>query len=290
MLALGLAPALTAIAFPLSALADDPRMREIAYAPQSVTTLNGCFGFQSTVVFAPGERIENIALGDAGLWQAVPNKQGNLLFLKPAVHSGRTNMMVVTDRRRYPFDLIARDDVACRTGRGTYELRFAYPAEPSPPPAPVETTTPAPALPQPLDLEPAPPPPAARNTLYTFTGNPANVPMRAFDDGHSTWLQWAEGVASPAIYALGPGKTETLLNYAIRGDYLVVDGVGPAFVLRRGAMVAVLYNDGYQQPKLDADAPRPREKARKSARRSLVARLFNPTAASPAAASQENDR
>ena len=56
----------------------------------------------------------NVALGDAQLWQATPNKRSDLLFLKPAVRNGRTNMMVVTDRRRYAFDLMARDDAACR--------------------------------------------------------------------------------------------------------------------------------------------------------------------------------
>ena len=277
---------LAAIIIPPAASAGDPRLLQIAYDPRAVITLKGCFGFQSTVAFAPGEQIENIALGDAAMWQAVPNKRADLLFLKPAVRGGRTNMMVVTDRRRYAFDLAERDDAACRAGRVTYELQFAYPADPapSPPPAPVEAAAPpaAPPVPPP-DSEP--PAPAARNTAYTFTGAAANVPMRVFDDGAATWLRWADGVAVPAIYALGAGKTETLLNYSVKGDYLVVDGVGPAFVLRRGSAVAVLYNDAYQQPKLDAEAPRARAKAPPPARRSVLARLF-----APAAPGQETSR
>ena len=263
---------LAAFAVPHAALASDPRIRQIGYDPQSVTTLHGCFGFQVTVAFAADERIENVALGDAGIWQAIPNKRSDLLFLKPSVHNGRTNMMVVTDRRRYAFDLVARDNGACRADRVTYELQFAYPQDPGPPPievaAPVSAQPPAPP-----DAEL--PPPAARNTAYTFTGTAANVPVRAFDDGHSTYLRWADGAAAPAIYALGPDKTETLVNYASKGDYMVVDAVAPAFVLRRGAAVAVLYNDAYQQPKLDADAPRPRGAAgTASAKHSLFARLF----------------
>jgi type IV secretion system protein VirB9 len=263
---------LVAGVIPQAALAGDPRIRQTAYDPQRVTTLQGCTGFQTTVAFAPGERIENVALGDAGLWQATPNKRADLLFLKPAVRHGRTNMMVVTDRRRYAFDLNAEDEAACRAGRITYELRFAYPADPAPAaPATPEVAAPPPAPPPPADADL--PPPAGRNTAYTYTGTAANVPVRVFDDGQATYLRWADGAAAPAIYALGPDRSETLVNFAVKGDYVVVDGVAPAYVLRRGAAVAVLYNDAYQQPKLDADAPRPR-----AARRSLVARLFTPAA------------
>src|SRR5271156_5718597 len=151
-------------------------------------------------------------------------------------------------RRPYPFALTARDDAACRADRVTYELQLEYPSDAVALPAPVEAAAaallaPPPPIPAPDEL----PAPAARNTAYTFSGAAANVPERAFDDGHSTYLRWADGAAAPAIYTLGPDKTETVVNYAIKGDYLVVDGVAPAFVLRRGSVVAVLYNDAYQQ-------------------------------------------
>ncbi|MGC1302142.1 MAG: TrbG/VirB9 family P-type conjugative transfer protein [Caulobacteraceae bacterium] len=141
-----LAPAALALVLPHAAHASDPRIREVAYTPLSVTALHGCAGFQSTVAFEPGERIENVALGDAKLWDAVPNKRSDLLFLKPAVHSGRTNMMVVTDRRRYAFDLIARDDAGCRADRATYELQFTYAADPTPPAPPTLADITPPAL------------------------------------------------------------------------------------------------------------------------------------------------
>jgi type IV secretion system protein VirB9 len=276
MIRVQLIAVLVAAAIPQAALAGDPRIRQTAYDPQKVTILHGCVGFQTTVAFAPGERIENVALGDAGLWQATPNKRADLLFLKPAVRNGRTNMMVVTDRRRYAFDLSARDDAACRADRVTYELRFAYPPEPAPPPTDAAALSP-PQPPPPADAEL--PSPASRNTAYTYTGTAANVPTRAFDDGQATYLRWADGAAAPAIYALGPDRTEALVNYAVRGDYVVVEGVAPAFVLRRGTAVAVLYNDAYQQPKLDADAPRPRTAAAApSGRPSLLARLRSPSA------------
>lgn len=247
----------------------DPRIRELAYNPKAVTTLSGCQGFQSTIAFAEGERIENIALGDSSLWQVTPNKRADLLFLKPVHPAARTNMMVVTDRRRYSFELTVRGGAACKAGQVVYDLRFAYPDEPKPPPI-AETAPPASAV----AAEDAPPP-AARNAAYTFTGASSNVPVRVFDDGKSTWLKWADGVAAPAIYALGPDKSEALVNYSVKGDYIVVDGVAPALVLRRGASVATLYNDAYQTPQLDQAAPQPRAAAEaRPAKSGRLARLI----------------
>ncbi len=253
---------LSALLLPAAAsAAGDPRIRQARYDSKAVTMLHGCTGFQSTLAFAPGEQIENIALGNAALWQAVPNKRSDLLFLKPIVHNGRTNMTVVTDHHRYAFDLVARDDASCRAGRITYDLQFTYPDEP-PAPSPIAAASPPPPPPPPLPADADLPAPAARNTAYSFTGATPNVPERVFDDGHSTWLRWGDGVSAPAVYTLGPDKTETLLNYTMRGDYMVVDGVSPVFVLRSGKAVALLYNDAYQEPKLDAGAPQPRPRSK----------------------------
>jgi type IV secretion system protein VirB9 len=260
--------------------AGDPRIRQTLYDPRRVVELHGCAGFQSTIAFAAGERIENIALGDANLWQAVPNKRSDLLFVKPTVHAGHTNMTVVTDQRRYDFDLIVQPDAACRSGRVAYDLQFTYPQEPKPTLAELAAIAPPPPLTQASRPEDSIPPPAERNSAYSYSGSATNVPMRVFDDGHSTWMRWADGVAAPAIYALGPDKQESLVNFATKGDYLVVDGVSPAYVLRRGPAVATLFDDAYQQPKLDAAAPQPRENQR---HRSLFAGLLGPSASAQGA-------
>jgi type IV secretion system protein VirB9 len=274
--ALFLSALLLAFAAQGATLARDPRILQTLYDPHRVTVLHGCAGFQSTVAFAPGEHVENIALGNADLWQAVPNKRADLLFLKPAVPAGHTNMTVVTDQRRYDFDLIVRDDAACHAGRVTYDMQFIYPEEPKPTLAELTAIAPPPPAPAPTPKDTLPPP-AERNAAYSYTGTATNVPMRVFDDGHSTWMHWADGVAAPAIYTLGPGKQESLVNYMVKGDYLVVDGVAPAYVLRRGPAVATLYDDAYQQPMLDAAAPQPRGKDEPHAHSALT-RLFGASA------------
>jgi len=256
---LTLAPTITAAALLLAATAAhaDPRMRKIAYSPDAVVRLDGCFGFQTMVQFGPDERIENVGLGEGAQWLVTPNKRANMLFVKPAYRSSHSNMTVATDRRLYAFELVARDSAACRRGDVAYSLRFTYPLEPAPAGAalPAELAAGAPPA------EPPVPPPDQRNAAYTFTGARDNVPVRVFDNGKSTFFRWNDGTTTPAVYALAADKTETLVNFTSKGDYLVADQISPVFVLRRGNAVAVLYNDAYQTPALDAGSPQPRPDA-----------------------------
>jgi type IV secretion system protein VirB9 len=233
----------------------DPRIRKLAFDPDRVVRLEGCFGYQTMVEFAPDERIENVGLGEASRWLVTPNKRANMLFVKPAYRTTRSNMTVVTDRRSYAFELVARDGENCRNGGVLYSLRFTYPHA-APPAAPI------PALQVPPDPGAPPiPAPEQRNAAYTFSGARENVPQRVFDNGHATFFRWGEGSTTPAVYAVAADKSQTLVNFVSKGDYLVVDQVAPAFVLRRGDAVAMLYNDAYQTPSLDAASPQPRAQA-----------------------------
>lgn len=231
----------------------DPRIRKLDYDPDTIVRLDGCFGFQTLVEFGPDERIENVGLGEAAQWLVSPNKRANMLFVKPAYRTTHSNMTVSTDRRRYAFELVARDTAACRQGRVAYTVRFTYPEEPLAPSL-VVAETPAPP-------EPAVPPPEQRNADYTFSGVRENIPQRVFDNGRATFFRWSEGSTTPAVFALASDKSETPVSFTSQGDYLVVAQVAPAFVLRRGNAVAVLYNDAYQTPSLDAGSPQPRSEA-----------------------------
>ena len=71
-------------------------------------------------------------------------------------------------------------------------------------------------------------------------------------------------MATPAIYVVGSDDKESLVNYSNHGEYVAVDLVGKAFVLRRGDQSAKLYNDAFVAPKLDAQSPQPAEKAQHS--------------------------
>ena len=248
-------PALALAQDPADAAADasDMRLLTLPYNPDGVVRLQGCINFQTMVGFEAGETIENVGLGDSSQWQVTPNKKADLLFVKPLVPHAFSNMSIVTNKRAYNFELRSAPDSDCAKGRVVYTLRFAYPPE-----APAGTVT-APSAP--VDPNAFLPLPEKRNNAYTYSGDVDLVPMRAFDDGVSTYFKWSAGISTPAVYALNADNSESIVNYASRGDYFVVEQVAPAFVLRRGDEKAVLYNDSYVVQGLDALSPKPRDKS-----------------------------
>lgn len=210
------------------ASAEDQRIRAQLYDPSAVVTVVGQPGIQSTIEFAPDERIENVAIGDSAAWQVTPNRRASLLFLKPNGVAARTNMTVVTDRRTYMFDLVAPR----RAARPLYALRFTYPDPvisdvPQPPPPPLSVAVQRPTA---LDLR----------FDWAGKGKTALLPRRAFDDGQALYLAWDRSATLPAMLALDAQGVEGPVNYSIKGDYVVIDHIPDTLVLRSGQAMATL--------------------------------------------------
>ena len=235
----------------------DPRIRTVIYNPREVVTITGQLGYQMLIEFAPAERIENISIGDSLSWQVTPNKKADLLFLKPIDRSPSTNMTVVTNLRRYNFELIA---VAANSGTRraqTYDVRFLYPNEE------LAAGNAAPAE-APLSDGLAP---DSWNFAYSYTGAKTNIPARVFDDGHFTYFQWPDGIDTPAVFVIGGDGKEALVNHITKGRYLVVEQLASRFVLRNGSQVTEVFNDGQKPRDTGTIAPRAREETTKAGRK-----------------------
>ncbi|MEO6716704.1 MAG: TrbG/VirB9 family P-type conjugative transfer protein [Novosphingobium sp.] len=238
-----LAPILLLLANPTSAHAEG-RSQEFSYSPNHVYTLIGQRAIQTLIQFAEDETIENIALGDAAAWQVTPNKRANMLFIKPLYVNGRTNMTVVTNRRRYLFDL----RIVGPKGHAIYAIQFVYPDDQmagsllarraeAAPASNVESETPAP-LPEP-----------EVNTSWGMSGDRKLRPARIYDDGEATYVAWSASTELPGIFSFGDDGKEGPVNFTVRGDYLVIDGVAPRYVLRRGKARTMLTNLAPRPPK-----------------------------------------
>lgn len=216
----------------------DPRIRTIGYDPDQVVTLHGYLGYQLTLEFGDDERIENVAIGDSLAWQVTPNKRATLLFLKPVDRRASTNMVVVTSRRRYTFDLISTSNGAGGSlyGRAPYVVKFRYPQE-------------APAVVVSLPPKPEPPAPdPAYNFAYSYVGARSNLPVRVFDDGHDTFFEWSPKTAVPAVFVVGPDGRESLVDTFAKGRYVVAGQVAAQFVLRNGREMTLVNNDAQPAP------------------------------------------
>ena len=199
----------------------DPHIQHVLFNPEQVVALHGALGWQIMIEFGGDERIENVSIGDSLAWQVTPNKRARMLFLKPLLRNGATNMTVVTSLRRYAFAL----STGPRERRTPWVLHFDFP------PPPILETLP----------EPPPSPPVKLDFGYSRLGDPAVMPTRVWNDGRQTYFEFADQTPFPAIFAWGPGKNdESLVNVATRGRIQVVQQMGQRFILRSGTHFATV--------------------------------------------------
>jgi type IV secretion system protein VirB9 len=236
--------ALLALSAPLHA--QDPRLVERFYDPAEVVRIEGKANVQTTIRFAEDELIENVAIGDSESWQVTPNKRANLLFLKPLAERASTNMTVVTNNHTYFFDLVASP----KNENPLYVLSFSYPEEINPAPARLLDAE----QPNEVEMAAATAPetivdPAQLNFAWEGDGDRKLLPSRIYDDGTATFLAWPAGTPVPAILVKDEAGTEGPVNFAVRGDVIVIEGVPRQIILRSGKDVATIGNNGPERPR-----------------------------------------
>lgn len=211
---------LFAMAAPLSAQVrpipgkGDPRLQTIDYSPDQIVQLGVASGFQLMVRFAPGERIETIAVGDSSGWQVTTNKRSDYLFIKTLGDARATNMTVVTDARIYMFELIPSTPY----GEGqAFSLSFTYPDD--------EMATIAPIA-------------AVARYRYRISGMRALRPSLVIQDGPNIVIEWPESVALPAIFRIEEDGNETLVSSEIQNGRFKVAGLPKTLLFRLDKQVA----------------------------------------------------
>lgn len=194
-------------------------------------------GQVTDIALQPGEQLVGtgpVAAGDTVRWiigdtesGAGPTRRIHIL-LKPTRADLQTNLVINTDRRTYHLELRATE----RTYMAS--VSWSYPQD-------------ALIALQRQNGEAQAAEPAAFGTLealdrlnfrYRIEGdNPAWKPVRAFDDGRQVFIEFPTGIAQgemPPLWIIGAGGGVELVNYRVRGRYMVVDRLFGAAELRLG--------------------------------------------------------
>ena len=208
-------------------------------------------GQVTDIMLQPGEQLVGagpVAAGDTVRWiigdtisGAGPTSRVHIL-VKPVRPDLQTNLVINTDRRTYHLEL--------RSAERTYmaSVSWSYPqdalialrrqnaqAEAA---QPVTTST----LPAIENL----------NFRYRIEGdNPAWRPVRAFDDGRQVFVEFPSGIGQgemPPLWIIGAAGSAELVNYRVRGRYMVVDRLFGGAELRLGGerqrRVRIVRTDG----------------------------------------------
>jgi type IV secretion system protein VirB9 len=192
----------------------DPRIQTVDYDADQVVRLSLMPGYTLSLEFAVDERIENVAIGDGEGWQVTPNKRADHLFIKPVAGAADTNLIVLTDARRYSFILSPSGETL---GISPYVVRFRYAGIDMAPPMVISEA----------------------EAAYRVRGAKELIPSTMSDDGLATTINWPANVAIPAIYAVDAQGKETLINGAMREGVFVVDAIAPRFIFRAGKRKAI---------------------------------------------------
>lgn len=217
-------------------LQPDPRIRVVPYRADAVYRLRGYVGYQIDITFAPGERFVGLGVGDSkGITFAADS---NHLFLKPSAARVATNLTVLTNRRTYLFDYEAGSNAPDPTGADViYALRFEYPEVPVRPASRerqrVETALQA--------AQSA----GFRNYDYWYCGDPSLKPVEAWDDGVRTTLVFGAHTELPAIFASNDDGSESLVNFGVRTDRVIVQRIARRLILRRGKLAGCIVDRAF---------------------------------------------
>jgi len=211
-----------------------PRIRYVAYNKDAVTTVPTALGVSTMIQFAEDEQIETISAGDTKAWSIVPKKGSGIMFIKPLEADAITNVNVITNRRVYSLVLKAAADSEARSA---FQVRFHYPDEDINVHL-LGAAQKAAELPNLKSLKPG-----TLNYDYLYKGSETIKPRVTFDNGKKTFLQFSKNADVPAIFLVGAGGRESVVNHRKEGNYIVIDKVAAQFTLRSGAETLCLYNN-----------------------------------------------
>ncbi|WP_296104762.1 P-type conjugative transfer protein TrbG [uncultured Agrobacterium sp.] len=205
----------------------DGALYQVYAAPGQITDI----GLQ------PGEQLVGsgpVAAGDTVRWIIGDTESGTgagrvvHILVKPTRPDLTTNLVINTDRRTYHLEL--------RSTLSTYmaSVSWQYPQDQL---IALRRQNQQAEAAQPvssgIDL-------AKVNFRYQVTGDRAPWrPLRAFDDGRQVFIEFPRGIGQgemPPLFVVGPqGSTSELVNYRVRGNYMIVDRLFAAAELRFGA-------------------------------------------------------
>lgn len=219
----------------------DSRIRVIVYSPHDVFKFTGYYGYQATIELAKDEEIISISMGDTTSWQIVP--AGFRIFIKPMESDATTNMTLITNKRTYFFELHAENAQDISDPDLVFNVKFLYPDENSDGGIKnYSATSNAPDLSHPEKY----------NFNYAISGNDEIAPIKVFDDGEFTYLQFHDKNADmPAIFAVDDELRESMVNSRVSPTtpgLIIVEQVFPKLSARLGKKIVCIFNEGFVEP------------------------------------------
>lgn len=230
---------------PNSTVVDANRTGTIEPAPRAFINASALMPFVESMIYhvytapervtdialQPGEVLGAVASGDTARWVIGDASSGtgadkrSHVLIKPFSVGLTTNLVITTDRRTYHLT------VSSGAGAPMSSLSWTYPQDALIALQKSQAATPAAPIAAVLDVD-------ALHFNYSITGDePQWRPLRAFDDGRQTFIEFPPTLRvgeAPPLFLVGAKGDAQLVNYRLRGRYYVVDRLFEVAELRLG--------------------------------------------------------
>lgn len=234
-----ISPAVARVAVANRAATQEPMAQAFVNAVQVYPFSDGTIyqvytapGAVTDIALQPGESLISVAAGDTVRWVIGDTTSGSgtdkrtHILVKPFASSLATNLVITTDRRSYHLQLTATSRTAMAALSWTYPadqlIALRKAAEQATAAAPVAAGLAVDSL----------------HFNYVVSGDqPTWRPLRAFDDGQQTFVEFPASIAvgeAPPLFIVGPTGEAELVNSRVSGRFYVVDRIFDAAELRLG--------------------------------------------------------
>lgn len=106
-------------------IAIDSRIKTFVYSENEIFPVVLHYGYQTAIEFGKEETIQTYSVGNQFVWQF--SAVGRTLFIRPLEDNIVTNMTVITNKRRYYFELYSKMTSNSGDEELSYVVRFFYP-------------------------------------------------------------------------------------------------------------------------------------------------------------------
>ncbi|MEO5492884.1 MAG: P-type conjugative transfer protein TrbG [Sphingomonas sp.] len=184
------------------------------------------------IALEPGEALTSVASGDTARWVIGDTSSGSVsgkivhVLVKPFATGLATNLVITTDRRTYHVALTSSGGAAMSAISWSYPMDALLAIKRR-----QEQSLAAEPVAAGLDVD-------ELHFGYQISGDqPAWRPLRAFDDGRQTFIEFPASLTvgeAPPLFIVGAKGEAELVNYRLSGRYYVVDRIFETAELRLG--------------------------------------------------------
>jgi P-type conjugative transfer protein VirB9 len=193
-------------------------------------------GFHTHIDLPKNEHIQLITLGNLADWE-IENKE-NKIFLQTHSKNAKTNMTIITSKRTYEFELIARPHTNENDYELAYAIKFFYPEESNYLGNMNYNHDRKNNVMNINDIIRG-----KINTNYVFYGKSELSPIVAFNDSRFTYIKFKDGMI-PKVKLYDKDNKKLKANIFLYNNYLIIDKIllKIKFIMKNDCVVLINKN------------------------------------------------